>query len=103
MTIQTRLGDTKPGTVTTGPITGSHKVYASPEGRPDITVPFREIPLDPSANEAPFRTYDTSGPYTDPYPRQIDLESRPGAHARRLDRAREASPCVPPPPGAGCR
>ncbi|MBV8402474.1 MAG: phosphomethylpyrimidine synthase ThiC, partial [Acetobacteraceae bacterium] len=28
--------------------------------------PFREIPLDPSAREAPFRVYDTSGPYTDP-------------------------------------
>jgi phosphomethylpyrimidine synthase len=55
----------KPGTVTTGPIIGSRKIYTSPEGRPDIRVPFREIPLDPSAREEPFRTYDTSGPYTD--------------------------------------
>jgi hypothetical protein len=51
--------------VTTGPIIGCHKIYSSPLGRPDIRVPFREIPLEPSANEAPFRTYDTSGPYTD--------------------------------------
>jgi phosphomethylpyrimidine synthase len=57
--------DTRPSAVTTGPITGSRKIYSSPDDRPDIAVPFREIPLDPSANEAPFRCYDTSGPYTD--------------------------------------
>ena len=55
----------KPATVTTGPIAGSRKVYGSPEGRPDIAVPFREIDLHPSANEQPLRLYDTSGPYTD--------------------------------------
>ncbi len=54
-----------PSAVTTGPITGSAKVFASPEGRPDIRVPFREIALDPSSGEPPFRVYDTSGPYTD--------------------------------------
>ncbi|GBQ88936.1 thiamine biosynthesis protein ThiC [Acetobacter nitrogenifigens DSM 23921 = NBRC 105050] len=54
-----------PGEVTTGPIWGSRKVYSSPEGHPGIRVPFREIALDPSANEAPLRIYDTSGPYTD--------------------------------------
>jgi phosphomethylpyrimidine synthase len=53
-----------PQTVTTGPITGSRKVYASPSGRVDIRVPFREITLsDP--NEAPVRVYDPSGPYTE--------------------------------------
>jgi phosphomethylpyrimidine synthase len=57
---------TKPSTVTTGPIIGSRKIHTSPPGRPDIRVPLREIALDPSANEAPFRVYDTSGPYTDP-------------------------------------
>jgi phosphomethylpyrimidine synthase len=56
----------RPSTVTTGPIEGSRKIYSSPEGRPDIRVPFREIPLDPSAREEPFVVYDTSGPYTDP-------------------------------------
>jgi phosphomethylpyrimidine synthase len=61
MTIQT-----KPAAVTTGPIAGSRKIYTSPEGRPDIQVPFREIALHPTANEPPFRTYDTSGPFTDP-------------------------------------
>ncbi|NNM74918.1 phosphomethylpyrimidine synthase ThiC [Enterovirga aerilata] len=53
-----------PETVTTGPIQGSRKVYASPKGRPDIRVPFREIALtDP--NEPPVRVYDASGPYTE--------------------------------------
>lgn len=44
-----------PGHVTTGPIRGSRKVYSSPEGHADIRVPFREIALDPSANEPPLR------------------------------------------------
>src|SRR5579871_6750507 len=52
-----------PQTVTTGPIAGSRKVYASPKGRPDIKVPFREIALT-DANEKPVRVYDPSGPYT---------------------------------------
>ncbi len=67
MTYQQKLptpGPT-PGTVTTGPITGSRKVYSSPAARPDILVPMREIGLDPSANEPALRVYDTSGPYTD--------------------------------------
>jgi phosphomethylpyrimidine synthase len=53
-----------PRTVTTGPITGSRKVYAAVNGRADIRVPFREIALsDPK--EAPVRVYDPSGPYTE--------------------------------------
>ena len=55
----------KPSTVTTGPITGSHKIYSAPEGHPDILVPFRQIVLDPSANEPPLNLYDCSGPYTE--------------------------------------
>jgi phosphomethylpyrimidine synthase len=55
-----------PVTVTTGPIIGSRKCHSAPDGFPDLLVPFREIPLDPSAREAPVRVYDTSGPYTDP-------------------------------------
>ncbi len=64
----------KPSAVTTGPIIGSQRVYSSPEGRPDIAVPFREVVLDRSAAEPPLRLYDTSGPYTDPAAR-IDLEA----------------------------
>ena len=60
-----------PRTVSTGPIAGSRKVYAAPEGRPNIRVPFREVALsDP--NEAPVRVYDPSGPYTESNP-AIDL------------------------------
>jgi phosphomethylpyrimidine synthase len=57
---------TVPLKVTTGPITGSRKCYSAPDGFPDLRVPFREIPLDPSAREEPVRVYDTSGPFTDP-------------------------------------
>jgi phosphomethylpyrimidine synthase len=65
---------TKPSAVTTGPITGSRKIHTSPADRPDISVPFREIALDPSAREEALRLYDTSGPYTDPGV-TIDLEA----------------------------
>ena len=50
--------------VTTGPLPGSRKIHV--EGsRPDIRVAMREIDLEATANEAPVRLYDTSGPYTD--------------------------------------
>ena len=70
MNIQYKPGSLVPETVTTGPLTGSHKVYHAARGldgqsRADIQVPFREIPLDPSANEPPVRVYDASGPYTE--------------------------------------
>ena len=51
--------------VTTGAIVGSRKVYASGCAHPDLRVPFREVALHPSANEAPVTLYDPSGPYTD--------------------------------------
>jgi phosphomethylpyrimidine synthase len=53
-----------PRSVTSGPLPGSKKIYHHPRGRADIAVPFREIGLDPSANEPPVRVYDPSGPYT---------------------------------------
>jgi len=53
--------------VTTGPIRGSKKIHVG-----DLRVAMREIALEPSANEAPLRVYDTSGPYTDPLAR-IDI------------------------------
>jgi phosphomethylpyrimidine synthase len=53
-----------PQSVTTGPIAGSHKVYAAPKSHPDMRVPLREITLsDPL--EPPVRVYDPSGPYTE--------------------------------------
>ena len=73
MTAQSKT-PARPNSVTTGPIVGSHKIYSSPSGRPDIRVPFREIPLDPSAREEPYRAYDCSGPYTDTGV-TIDLEA----------------------------
>ncbi len=52
--------------VTTGPLVGSRKVYASGCAHPDLRVPFREVLPHPSANEPPVTIYDPSGPYTDP-------------------------------------
>ena len=73
MTVQSKTA-ARPSSVTTGPIAGSRKIYTSPEGRADIAVPFREIALEPTAREEPYRAYDTSGPYTDPGV-NIDLEA----------------------------
>jgi len=73
MTVQSKP-NIRPSSVTTGPIAGSRKIYSSPEGRPDMLVPFREIALDPSAKEEPYRAYDCSGIYTGPSV-TIDLEA----------------------------
>jgi phosphomethylpyrimidine synthase len=66
--------------VTTGPITGSRKIYSNPESAPDLRVPHREVPLTETASEAAVPLYDTSGHYTDPNA-TIDVE-------RGLDRTR---------------
>ena len=73
MTIQPKSVQPAPQTVTTGPITGSRKVYAAVAGRPDIKVPFREVVLT-DANETPVRIYDPSGPYTET-DAKIDLKA----------------------------
>ena len=52
--------------VTTGPLIGSRKVYASGCAHPELRVPFREVAVHPTANEPPVTIYDPSGPYTDP-------------------------------------
>ena len=58
-----KIKNAAPVSVTTGPIQGSHKVYAAPAAHPELAVPFREIRLsDPRLG--PVRVYDTSGPYT---------------------------------------
>jgi phosphomethylpyrimidine synthase len=85
MNVQTNAAP-RPDSVTTGPVMGSRKVYVSPEGRSDIRVPFREIDLHPSANEPPFRIYDTSGPYTDPATRISVEAGLPAARAEWISR-----------------
>jgi len=72
--------DHTPASVTTGPIPGSRKTYVAAPGRHGAAVPFREVALQPEANEPPVRLYDTSGPYTDPAAR-IDI--RAGLERRR--------------------
>ena len=68
----------RPVEVTTGPISGSRKVYARVDG---LDVPLREIALAPTAGEPPVHVYDSSGPYTDDAA-QINVE-------RGLPRPRE--------------
>ena len=68
----TRAADLMVPKVTTGPITGSSKIYTSPEGHDDVRVPFREIALTDPAEKS-FRVYDPSGPYTDTNAK-IDVE-----------------------------
>jgi phosphomethylpyrimidine synthase len=60
------LSKTPKISVTTGALPASTKVYVPGERHSDIRVPMRDIALHPSANEPPFRVYDTSGPYSDP-------------------------------------
>ena len=49
--------------VSTGPITGSTKIYQALDGVPGARVPFRRVNL---SNGEHLDLYDTSGPYTDP-------------------------------------
>jgi phosphomethylpyrimidine synthase len=53
-----------PTGVTTGPITGSRKIYVPSPQDASISVPFREVPLSTDA-EPPVRIYDPSGPYSE--------------------------------------
>ena len=103
----------RPETVTTGTLPGARKVYATPAGFPALRVPFREIALDPSANEPAVRVYDASGPYTDrdfvpdldaglPPARtwlaqRAGLESYEGRHLRPEDNGHAGADALVPP------
>jgi phosphomethylpyrimidine synthase len=63
--------------VTTGALPGSRKIFSTPERHDDVAVPSREIAL---SNGAPFRVYDTSGPYSDP---SVEIDVRCGLAALR--------------------
>jgi phosphomethylpyrimidine synthase len=80
MNIREKPQNLVPQSVTCGPLPGSKKIYHHPEGRPDIAVPFREIALDPSANEPPVRIYDPSGPYTQD---EVSIDLSKGLHPIR--------------------
>jgi phosphomethylpyrimidine synthase len=80
MNVQPKRNSLVPETVTTGPLTGSRKVYATPTGWDDVHVPLRQILLSDPA-EPELYVYDASGPYTEVDAR-IDL-------AKGLPRVRE--------------
>ena len=96
----TRAKDLMVPKVTTGPISASTKVYASPDGHADVRVPFREIALREGPASA-VRVYDTTGPYTDASV-TIDvrkglarIRARLGARARRRRGIRRAATIKP--------
>ena len=60
--------------VTTGPIMGSRKIYARPDAAPDLKVPLREIALDASSGEPPFRS--TIRPALTPIPMSRSIWKR---------------------------
>jgi phosphomethylpyrimidine synthase len=74
-------GDLVTPQVTTGPITGSRKIYARPDAAPDLKVPLREIVLDASSGEPPVPVYDPSGPYSDP---DVSIDVEKGLPRTRL-------------------
>ena len=80
MNIREKPQNLVPQSVTCGPLPGSKKIYHHPEGYPGIAVPFREIALDPSANEPPVRIYDPSGPYTQD---EVSIDLSKGLHPIR--------------------
>ncbi|MEU8638452.1 phosphomethylpyrimidine synthase ThiC [Amycolatopsis sp. NPDC048633] len=67
--------ENKDVSVTTGPITGSHKIYQQTES--GLRVPARRIDL---SNGEHFDVYDTSGPYTDP---ETEIDVHSGLHRLR--------------------
>ncbi|WP_328645058.1 phosphomethylpyrimidine synthase ThiC [Amycolatopsis sp. NBC_00348] len=67
--------ENKDVSVTTGPITGSHKIYHQTES--GLRVPARRIDL---SNGEHFDVYDTSGPYTDP---EANIDVHSGLHRLR--------------------
>jgi phosphomethylpyrimidine synthase len=72
--------------VTSGPLPASRKVYARPDGAPELRVPVREIALDASSGEPPVPVYDTTGPYTDP---DVAIDVEQGLARARVEWVRE--------------
>src|SRR6202000_3537102 len=78
--------DTTLPAVTTGPLTSSRKIYASPDAAPDLRVPLREIILSEGAGEPDLPVYDTSGPYTDP---NVPIDVNAGLKRARIEWVKE--------------
>ncbi len=72
--------------VTTGPIAGSRKIYATPDAAPDLRVPIREIVLSEASGEAPLPVYDTTGPYTDD---NVAIDVEKGLKRARIEWVKE--------------
>ena len=81
--------------VSTGPLPASRKVFVAGKRFAEIQVAMREIDLTPSSKEKPVRTYDPSGPYTDPAV-SIDIRAGLPPLRERWIRARgDVEDCAP--------
>src|SRR3981189_2003376 len=80
MNIRSNPDNTLPA-VTTGPMTSSRKIFATPDAAPDVRVPLREIILSEGAGEPNLTVYDTSGPYTDP---SVTIDVNAGLSRNRI-------------------
>src|SRR3982075_88214 len=78
--------DTTLPAVTTGPLTSSKKIFATPDAAPDVRVPLREIILSEGAGEPNLTVYDTSGPYTDP---SVTIDVNKGLSRARIEWVKE--------------
>ena len=72
--------------VTTGPLMGSRKAYATPDSAPDLRVPVREIVLSKESGEPPLPVYDTSGVYTD---NDVAIDVEKGLKRSRIEWVKE--------------
>jgi hypothetical protein len=93
MTIHQKNLQPGPGTVTTGPIRGSRKVYAAVAAIPTMQVPFREIALtDPNER----RCASMIPPVPIPRPTRASTCEGPAEVRARLDRRARLGARLPP-------
>ena len=84
-----RHSDLSPHKITTGPLSGSCKIYTSPAGYPEISVPHRSISIEDKENPK-FFVYDSSGPYTE---NDADIDLRKGLRRNRENWIKERNDC----------
>ena len=80
--------------VTTGQLPASRKIHVEGQRHAGLRVAMREIDLSPSAGEAPFRVYDTSGPYTDPAARIDIRRGLPALRQAWIEARGDVEPCA---------
>src|SRR6202171_549307 len=78
--------DTTLPAVTTGPLTSSRKIFATPDAAPCVRVPRRETTRGKGPRDPPLPVYDTPGPYTDP---AVTIDVNAGLERARIEWVKE--------------